>query len=122
MSNSFFRLSGPGAAGVRQDVQSASRKAQDAASDVDYLKRDVERLLMITEALWTLLQKAHGYSEEDLRKMITEIDLRDGSLDGRVTMAKVMKCPSCDRPVSARHRACIYCGQDLAQMQDPFAR
>ena len=98
----------------------AREKAQDAATQVGFMKQDIERLLMITEALWMLLQRAHGYTEDDLKNLINEIDLRDGSLDGRVTKKETLECPSCHRVVTARQLKCIYCGQLL--QQEPFAR
>ena len=49
------------------------------------------------------------HTEEELGKLIEEIDLRDGKLDGR--MASVPpKCAQCSRTVSARTGTCIYCG------------
>jgi hypothetical protein len=98
----------------------AREKAQDATTQVAFMKQDIERLLMITEALWMLLQRAHGYSEEDLKNLINEIDLRDGYLDGRVTKKETVECPSCHRVVTVRQMKCIYCGQVL--QHDPFER
>jgi hypothetical protein len=98
----------------------AREQAQDAATQVRFMKQDIERLLMITEALWMLLQRAHGYTEEELKNLINEIDLRDGCLDGRVARKATVECPSCHRVVTARQVKCIYCGQVL--QPDPFAR
>jgi hypothetical protein len=98
----------------------AREKATDAATQVQFMKQDIERLLMITEALWMLLQRAHGYKDEDLAKLVNEIDLRDGVVDGRVTKKTVLECPKCHRAVSARQYKCIYCGQELHP--GPFAR
>ncbi len=98
----------------------ARAKAQDAATQIEFMKRDIERLLMITEALWRLLQRAHGYTDEELRNLITEIDLRDGKLDGKVKKQEELLCPACKRPVTVRQSSCIYCGQPL--QHDPFAR
>jgi hypothetical protein len=98
----------------------AREKAQNAATQVGFMKQDIERLLMITEALWMLLQRAHGYTEEDLKNLINEIDLRDGCLDGRVTKKETHECPSCHRVVTVRQMKCIYCGQIL--QRDPFER
>ncbi len=102
------------------EAREASRKAREASTQVDLLKRDVNRLLMITEALWLLLQKAHGYTDDELRALITQIDLRDGRLDGRVKETETLLCPACKRPVSYKYNACIYCGQLMEQ--DPFGR
>ncbi len=98
----------------------AGDKANNAERQVEYMKQDIERLLMITEALWKLLQKANGYTDEELKALINEIDLRDGVLDGRVTKKESLPCPSCQRLSSVRHLRCIYCGQVL--QHDPFGR
>src|SRR5438309_7879488 len=107
-------------ANTYEAASEAREKAQDAATQVRFMKQDIERLLMITEALWMLLQRAHGYTEDELKNLINEIDLRDGSLDGRVTKKETLKCPSCQRVVTARQLKCIYCGQVLEP--GPFAR
>ena len=98
----------------------ARTQAREASTEVEHLKRDVERLLMITEALWTLLRGTHNYTDEDLVKAITEIDMRDGVYDGRVARQEALKCPSCARPVSRRHARCIYCSLPLEHA--PFVR
>lgn len=98
----------------------AREKAQDAATQVGYMKQDIERLLLITEALWMLLQRAHGYTDEDLKNLINEIDLRDGVLDGRVNVKTKVECPACHRMGTTRQSKCIYCGQIL--QHNPFER
>ena len=84
------------------------------------LKQDIERLLMITEALWNLMKEQHGYAKEDLVRRIEDIDLKDGVLDGRVATPSVEKCPHCERPNSKKRSLCLYCGEPLST--DPFAR
>ena len=77
---------------------------------------------MITEALWTFLKKEHGYSDNDLTKVITEIDLRDGKLDGKAaaTGQATVTCPSCGKINTNKRPACIYCGARLSV--PPFVR
>ena len=121
MSNFFFRHHTYNlAAEASREAQDATQKAQTTATQVEFMKRDIERLLMLNEALWLLLQRAHGYTDDDLRNTVAEIDLRDGHLDGRLKTQQVSSCPACHRPVSTKHYNCIYCGQSLRQ--DPFAR
>ena len=80
-------------------------RAAGAALEVQHLRSQVDRLYMITEALWTLLKRQGNYTEEQLEALVEEIDLRDGK------MAWVpQKCSQCSRPVSARTGSCIYCG------------
>ena len=78
-------------------------EAVRATTEVRLLKHHIERILMITEALWDILKEQHGCSDEELRKRVEQIDMRDGKLDGRVAASGVRSCPHCKRPVSGRH-------------------
>ena len=73
----------------------------------------MDRLLLITEALWTLLKREHGYADEELANAVKAIDLRDGQLDGRPPQPPAAPCPHCGRTNSARRVRCIYCGEAL---------
>ncbi len=76
---------------------------------------------MITEALWSILKEQHGYSDEELVKRVSEIDMRDGALDGRVATEESRVCPECNRSHIARNRPrCLYCGARITN--DPFER
>lgn len=55
------------------------------------------------------MEEKLGVTEEELRERIRELDLRDGTLDGRITPAPV-QCPVCGRQLSPRHKSCIDCG------------
>jgi hypothetical protein len=100
-------------------AQAAGRKS-DAENTI--LRAEIERLLMITEALWEFLKQEHGYSDEDLIKRIAEIDIRDGKLDGRVhpESSGPKECPDCGRPIGRRRPTCLYCGTPL--VRGPFDR
>ena len=99
---------------------SAQSEAQRAKTGVELLQCDVERLLMITEALWTFIKQQHGYKDEDLANLVADIDLRDGRLDGRVAPAQPHTCPSCGRTLGKNRPLCYYCGQPV--QADPFER
>ena len=75
---------------------------------------------MITEALWILLKKQNGYTDETLAGLINEIDLRDGQLDGRVGKTPPKPCPSCGRILVKHRPLCLYCGKPVPM--EPFAR
>ena len=98
---------------AQADANSAKAKAAENQAEVEVLRQDVDRLLMITEALWTFLKKEHGYTDEQLSEAVKEIDLRDGQLDGRTTQASAAPCPQCGRVNAARRPRCIYCGTPL---------
>ena len=98
---------------AQADATNARAEAREAKTETELMRHDVDRLLMITEALWTFLKKEHGYSDEDLANAVKEIDLRDGRLDGRAEQPQASPCPNCGRINSARRSLCIYCGQPL---------
>lgn len=106
--------------GARVAAQAADSRARDARSEVQILKSEIERLLMISEALWTLVKEQHGYDDEVLVERIRAIDMKDGRLDGRVAMSAPAACPSCGRTLSRQRPVCMYCGADGGQ--SPFAR
>ena len=56
------------------------REARDAQSEVNALRFDVERLLLITEALWRIAKEKLECSDDDLVRRINDIDLEDGKL------------------------------------------
>ena len=107
------------AADAQSQAAAASTEAREAKSESELVRRDIERLLMITEALWQFMKKEHGYSDEDLVGVINQIDMRDGRLDGRVAPTPPAPCPACGK-INARNRSmCMYCGKPLPTT--PFA-
>jgi hypothetical protein len=110
MLYSLFSRTDPVALTAAEIARSDARRA-DRRSEA--LELDVERLLMISEALWTMLKEKHGYTDETLEQRIMDIDLRDGKLDGRVADSPPGKCPKCDRPLMKRRPRCLYCGETV---------
>ena len=100
--------------------QMASRVATEARAKAEAMEYDIEKLLMITEALWSILKEQHGYADEELIRRIQDIDLRDGRLDGKVATEENPACPECGRTLIGKHPVCLYCG--TAVMRNPFER
>jgi len=89
-------------------------------SEIRTLRCEVDRLHMIVEALWSFIQELTGYSDNELIQRITEIDLRDGKLDGKSAPKEksTVFCHECNRPLSKNKPVCIYCGTSVSI--DPF--
>jgi len=106
----------------RNDSESVSRTTTDVRTQNEFIQCDVEKLFMLTEALWTILKEKHGCTDAELVQRVQEIDLRDGKLDGKV--AKVNPdCPKCSRKLMGKRPVCLYCGAEVARVDlQPFSR
>jgi len=89
-------------------------------SEIEALKFDVERLLLITEALWRIVQEKHELPETELIKQITALDMEDGKLDGRKPKTPPQPCPKCGRTLIKNRPRCLYCAEPIGV--DPFER
>jgi len=67
------------------------RKVSSVKADTGELRQAVDKLSLITRALWEIIAKSQGLSDEDLVNKVNEIDLRDGALDGKMKPA-IKKC------------------------------
>jgi hypothetical protein len=100
--------------------QRAAAVAENARSQVEKMQADLDRLMLCTQALWEILKEEHGYSEEQLVRRITEIDMQDGRLDGKVAAQGPVSCPDCGRINKRNRSACLYCGTPF--QIEPFSR
>ena len=73
------------------------------------LKSNMERSLMISHALWEIVRFQCGLTDEDILRKISEIDMRDGVLDGK-NHGVPTTCAGCGQRVSTRNAVCPYCG------------
>jgi hypothetical protein len=100
-----------------RDAARAEGAAGRSLGAVHTLEARLERLALITEALWTLLRERVGMTDEQLLERIREVDLSDGVLDGKVRRG-TSECPACQRVLSKRHSHCLYCGAEVER--EPF--
>jgi hypothetical protein len=98
-------------------AQNTAREAKDA---VELFKHDIDRLLLITEALWTFIKQQNGYTDDTLVKLIQDIDQRKAKPNGAAIKDPPVACPACGRPNMAARNFCMYCGGALPA--NPFAR
>ena len=93
---------------------------RDAKAEIEALRFDVERLLLITEALWSIAKEKLECTDEDLTRRIADIDLQDGTLDGRKAKSPPKPCPHCQRILAKHRHRCLFCGKPVEQ--EPFER
>lgn len=106
---------------AKVDSLDAKAKAREAATEVAFLKQKVEKLMMITEALWIVLKETTNYTDEDLKEIIREVDMKDGKLDGKVAAETPGTCPNCGQTLQKNKNICIYCGTEI-EIEDVFQR
>ena len=110
----------------QQGKQSARLAANAAATgggasleDMLDLSERIDRLALVVESMWALLEEA-GYSTEDLKKRIDEMDAADGTVDGRRT-SQAAQCGTCGARVAPGLPACQFCGTVVpGAASDPF--
>ena len=73
------------------------------------LEAKIDGLALVSQAMWELLRERTQLTENDIRAKVSEIDARDGRLDGRM-LGTSLKCEGCGRDVHTRQQACMYCG------------
>jgi hypothetical protein len=70
----------------------------------------LDQLLLVVQAMWSLLQEKTGLTDAELMARVTELDARDGTADGRVTRPPV-KCAKCGATVARKFNRCLFCGE-----------
>lgn len=92
----------------------AWKHAELSAEDV---KLQYERMVLIISALWELLIEKWILSETDLANKISEIDARDGNIDGR-KINKILLCPKCWSGISRKFKKCLVCWTEVANISE----
>ncbi len=73
------------------------------------LIHQVERLTLVCEAMWSLIQEKTTLSEADLSQRVTDLDMADGVKDNKHSKAPV-DCPDCGSKVCRKFGRCLFCG------------
>lgn len=94
---------------ARAAAGAAQSAASSARSEQAELRRQIDKTMMVLEAVWSLCREAHGWSDEQLVDRVTQIDLRDGQLDGKVRRV-ARPCPHCGKAIGADRSHCMWCG------------
>jgi hypothetical protein len=89
----------------------SARESRDSTREVKNLEERVDKLVLVCTSLWELLKERTDLTEEDLMSKVHEVDLRDGTADGKITVG-LQKCHKCERTMSPKHRRCLYCGAE----------
>lgn len=86
-----------------------NKTENDANNRVAVLERRVDRLTLLTQAMWELLRTNSQSDDLDLINMVEEIDGRDGKVDGKIS-TKIVDCPKCPGKINSKRNFCMVCG------------
>jgi len=85
------------------------------AAEVRELQAKVDHMSLACQAMWELLREYSGLPEQAILERMKEIDLRDGTEDGKISITTV-ECPTCGKPSNSRRSSCVHCGQEFIRM------
>jgi uncharacterized protein YecE (DUF72 family) len=76
--------------------------------EIDQLHARIDRLAIITEAMWQLLAENVGLDEAELADKVQQLDGLDGTQDGR-RQPRTSDC-ACGAKVTTKSEICQFCG------------
>ena len=89
----------------------SSAASRRSSEEVRALEAKLDRLALVTRALWEIVRDRTTVSETMLEAKVKEIDQRDGKSDGKAG-AKVSSCHNCGRVIQKGQTKCQYCGAE----------
>ncbi|MHC5035722.1 MAG: hypothetical protein ACYTHM_00265 [Planctomycetota bacterium] len=111
MHNLFWNLQQEG---MIRDTQITAKgteaRLEGTKQDLAALEARLDKLLLINQAMWSLLMKKTGLTEQDLTREVTDLDLQDGVLDGKARKP-VVQCAKCEATVCHKFNRCLFCGE-----------
>jgi hypothetical protein len=87
----------------------AASPREGAEQRMQQFEDRIDRLALACAALWSLLKEQTPLKDDDILLRITDLDLADDRLDGRI--APVLECRACGRKSARRHPRCLWCGR-----------
>ena len=95
---------------IRNEIDSLSRHSQHGHQQ-DYLRlsKRIDQLVLVNHAIAEIICQRLGVSNREIIDKVMEIDLRDGTKDGKyIALAK--DCPKCDAKIARDFNRCLFCG------------
>ncbi len=109
-SRGASRAAGLAASAAQFQARSSVNRTEDLVDRVD-------RLTLVVQAMWALLEE-DGRTQDDLLAKIQELDAADGTEDGKRTPLP-RTCPGCQAKVGHGLSVCQFCGTEMGT-DDPF--
>jgi len=100
---------------------SSAMGAMAAAAEVTIgLTKRINKLQLMNMALVEILVDKIGVTDEEIKLKISEIDLRDGKIDGEIDEKELGEaakdCPDCDAKICRDFNRCLFCGYEVMRL------
>ena len=97
---------------AREGSEKALKHSEIVARELRTHQRQIEHLTLLCQSMWEVLREQTGLSDLELRAKVTEVDSRDGKVDGKINQ-QIFACPRCGKNCNSSNKICIMCGEDL---------
>lgn len=104
---------------AKDEANEAKNSADAVRWELNLIRRKTEAISLASQAMWELITERTNLTDADIKAKMQEIDLRDGSLDGKVP-GSLEVCSSCGQKTNTVRKTCLYCGAALSG-GSPFA-
>lgn len=98
--------------GAQAKAESAKDTAAAVQRELSALRRRTDFLSVACQAMWELLCERAQLTDVDIQAKIQEVDLRDGSADGKIS-GTLEVCSACGQSTNNVRKTCLYCGAEL---------
>lgn len=90
------------------DAKHALSKVYESKADISGVELKLNRLVLLNQAIWSLVKQQTSLNEADLMHEIKRLDMLDGRLDGK--SAETKKCSQCSTVLAVGAMSCYHCG------------
>ena len=97
---------------VREDSEKAFRHSEIFTRELLTHQRQIKHLTSLCQSMWEVLRGQTGLNHSELRAKVTEVDSRDGKVDGKINQ-QIFTCQRRGGNRNSSNKICIMCGEDL---------
>jgi hypothetical protein len=76
------------------------------------LTADIDKLTLVCQALWSLLEENTDVTVEDLESKIHDLEVLDKKVLDEIDQGRI-SCPRCNAAIPANMDKCQFCGHEL---------
>jgi hypothetical protein len=95
---------------LEQKAQASGAQVADVNERVRGTGQNLERLVLTSAAMWSLIKERTGLTDQDLVARVRKMEGEQEEGWGQA-----VKCAKCGRTVPARKARCMYCGEERGE-------